>query len=1005
MTKRKCLVKDCSSEEGLEKDEGVTFHRFPQTNAECKEKWINGKRQLRNSFLKSFNITFLVCKLGNFKPTKYHFICSRHFRRENFTVLQSGKIILKSLTVPSIFPWNKEAIVVKKETIISSPNNVNEKKKEDDEKDEQEEEQEQEEEVVMKENKEEEKEIKKDSKKKVRSKEPVTPVTHDKPKKSSKRLSERFAANSAKKKKTEVEVVEVKPKVPETPPSAKKNNEVTTFLPGKSIEAQNFDGKWIPVKVIEVDMDDREVLVRSIEKNNKSKSGTNDEWISMDSPRLRPCQPGFEVGDRVMAKWNDCRKFPGTIKKVLDNDTYDILFDDGYQKIVRFMNITKCSPGKGGTNKSTIPDAPLPSVINPLYLNPPSLIPDYIKEMKDLPTPPTEGEWCCLWVDDIPVGEESSFDGTHDKVPSIIVPDWRVKEGWQKHIYLRLNGKWDILFISPTNRKLRTKNELKIYLAEIGETYDPETWDFSLQKKRSKALNLCIQSEKVKQQQVLPSNLEVKAEMSQSGAPVFNNPLAALGALPYVQPNLVQSVLSTHTEVSVGSLKVKVVNNVFHCPATNCDKQFRKENHLQLHIKHYHEDLAKLMGECPNMEDLAYLRTSNNDEAELSLIKAPPRKSHVPSSTKSTPTISSRAIKSEPRETEVIKFNQQRSPILEEALKAPLITLTPKKDPYVKLESISASALAQFDPETLIPPHAVRRPNAKHHRMRRVKIRFNPKSKKSMTKRSREEIGSTVEGVIPYNEGPYLKSQTGGGSYVDENGEVIKIVRMKKEEIINCICGYGEEDGLMIQCDVCLCWQHGWCHGIESSNQVPEKYICLICKNPYRQRLSMRFIHDQDWLYDGKLPIASYHPTNPKQVTRVETLKNCHTLIGNLMEMKRFMKSLDVKINIAQNVEHPKLYLWSKKWEESPPRDVEMKDDIKRDIKFEEDIKTQHPVAPEPEAAIEPTKCRQTLLDHIQYQQDSVKSRLDNVEREIEGKLSSILRYIFLTVSFISIFV
>jgi len=87
--------------------------------------------------------------------------------------------------------------------------------------------------------------------------------------------------------------------------------------------------------------------------------------------------------------------------------------------------------------------------------------------------------------------------------------------------------------------------------------------------------------------------------------------------------------------------------------------------------------------------------------------------------------------------------------------------------------------------------------------------------------------------------------------YINEGGEIIKIVRMRQEEIINCLCGYTEEDGLMIQCELCLCWQHGACNGIEKECQVPEKYVCYICRNPQRGRLSMKYIHDQDWLYEG----------------------------------------------------------------------------------------------------------------------------------------------------------
>lgn len=86
------------------------------------------------------------------------------------------------------------------------------------------------------------------------------------------------------------------------------------------------------------------------------------------------------------------------------------------------------------------------------------------------------------------------------------------------------------------------------------------------------------------------------------------------------------------------------------------------------------------------------------------------------------------------------------------------------------------------------------------------------------------------------------------------NGEMVKVEQLRREEIINCTCGYMEEDGLMIQCDLCLCWQHGHCNAIEREKDVPEKYICYICRHPYRQRPSKKYFHDQDWIKEGKLP-------------------------------------------------------------------------------------------------------------------------------------------------------
>lgn len=56
------------------------------------------------------------------------------------------------------------------------------------------------------------------------------------------------------------------------------------------------------------------------------------------------------------------------------------------------------------------------------------------------------------------------------------------------------------------------------------------------------------------------------------------------------------------------------------------------------------------------------------------------------------------------------------------------------------------------------------------------------------------------------------------------------------------------------QCDICLCWQHGLCNNIKKETEVPEKYVCSFCLNPIRQRKSKKFLHDQDWLKEGKLP-------------------------------------------------------------------------------------------------------------------------------------------------------
>lgn len=55
-----------------------------------------------------------------------------------------------------------------------------------------------------------------------------------------------------------------------------------------------------------------------------------------------------------------------------------------------------------------------------------------------------------------------------------------------------------------------------------------------------------------------------------------------------------------------------------------------------------------------------------------------------------------------------------------------------------------------------------------------------------------------------------------------------KSVVESEEDVIRCICGMFMDEGLMIQCERCLVWQHGDCVQADSSI---EHYLCEQC-NP-----------------------------------------------------------------------------------------------------------------------------------------------------------------------------
>ena len=67
------------------KGAAISFHKFPLTNSELCQKWV------------------VATKRTSFVPTKYSYICSVHFHKEDFNYENANKPRLKANVVPSLF--------------------------------------------------------------------------------------------------------------------------------------------------------------------------------------------------------------------------------------------------------------------------------------------------------------------------------------------------------------------------------------------------------------------------------------------------------------------------------------------------------------------------------------------------------------------------------------------------------------------------------------------------------------------------------------------------------------------------------------------------------------------------------------------------------------------------------------------------------------------------------------------------------------------------------------
>ena len=198
---------------------------------------------------------------------------------------------------------------------------------------------------------------------------------------------------------------------------------------------------------------------------------------------------------------------------------------------------------------------------------------------------------------------------------------------------------------------------------------------------------------------------------------------------------------------------------------------------------------------------------------------------------------------------------------------------------------------------------------------------------------------SPVSGYTQTSLASVAVNAPGQSSYPPSEMDVLSVTgseHLTTEELVNCSCRRLEEDGLMIQCDICLCWQHGSCLAIEEEDQVPEYYVCETCRNPRLGRTSAKYSVDQDWLNKGILPSAIHaisqkedsalklnsnmqhltDATNQPLIDKETAFRKLSELMADLANLSKLLHSLRVKLHIASQSNNSKVFMWSSIWDQ-----------------------------------------------------------------------------------------
>ncbi|XP_076860586.1 PHD finger protein 20 isoform X2 [Brachyhypopomus gauderio] len=412
-------------------------------------------------------------------------------------------------------------------------------------------------------------------------------------------------------------------------------------------------------------------------------------------------------------------------------------------------------------------------------------------------------------------------------------------------------------------------------------------------------------------------------------------------------------------------LSINLDHNPFKCNIPGCSKSFRKAKLLHYHMKYYHGDEWPPT-EAPGASGGVHTRAANKQTPPTSWQSSKRRRSMTLSLREHLGLDAAAhgdALSAPPPRAEgwsVAQMAERKQTLAPPAVSMHQLQALPKEKSREKQQDRNRGVVDK-DRKSAVETVCVKdRDRSKEKKSRAfLRIKLKKKKKKKSKSGSEENIDISVFGPqsklslspkpVPSHAHPAEAFQHSRGrgqaqhmqtddeasvsdwssdSYGwsdDETGMDVDLTTTPlscgsvdsatvAQETVRCVCEVAEENDFMIQCEVCLCWQHRACMGL-LVDTTPDAYACFICREPSGQRLSLRYWCDQDWLNSGRMFGFSFLEENYSH-QNARKIVATHQLLGDVHHVLEVLNSLQLKINILQNEAHPDLKLWNSPWQQ-----------------------------------------------------------------------------------------
>ncbi|XP_063767138.1 PHD finger protein 20 isoform X3 [Eleginops maclovinus] len=696
-----------------------------------------------------------------------------------------------------------------------------------------------------------------------------------------------------------------------TPP----NRRGISFEVGAQLEARDSLKNWYAANIEKVDYEGEKILV-----HYRQWSHRYDEWFDWTSPYLRPVErvtlrrqglqddppaPGFHVNDKVLASWSDCRFYPAKVLSVNKDASYTVKFYDGVIQTVKEIHVKPFIKERGGVGggKSRSSERTM------------------VRRAPNRRRPQENGG---------PKNKRARRSTSDREEDSNSEEDER-EQGMVNEKNKKTNGE---LSAAPA---IKQEEEMTVLNKDLGKgtglTNGVKGEKDDEESKESGHLNGEVKQEETETKPYTESPkpyAEIPTAQTEQ-VPVSMTTTESKGGVeqkPNVQSEGSQPAAETPPPLPVKPvrkqgfhnpnrfsreplyrviknqpppvLSINLDHNPFKCSAPGCTKSFRKAKLLHYHMKYYHGEEQPLEGERSPTRNIQ-TRASEKQAPPLDGLK---RRRTISASMHSVgPVPVARGeVKTAGRRTSAppavgTQIHQQRALLREKS----------------KENHLDRNGCQQLDKDSDKSGFDIGSVKDKLKEKQKQKDFLRIKLKK---KKKKKKAKSDDDSMSDWSTDSCGWSDEDFGGDLDVTTPPLSVdsgaVDTNDQELVRCICEVEEENDFMIQCEDCLCWQHGTCMGLLEDN-VPDRYTCYICRDPPGQRQSLRYWYDREWLINGHMYGLSfleenYSHQNAKKITTT------HQLLGDVHHVVEVLNGLQIKMSVLQSNTHPDLQLWRQPW-------------------------------------------------------------------------------------------